>query len=448
VDNAAAGPGRPASFVIMLLEPSDQFGLVIPQARPTTAWSAVAALASAGRGLHDAADRLAAAPSGAHAWQGGAADGYRRQRAELSRRLVEAAEVAMEASALIGAWYDEAGAAVSAMRLGRSRVEEARAAVKAAQEQRHEYANPELTRAEQDAWDAWARAKRSYWDGLARLAGRLLALRDRITSRPWDGTDQAEGFFRGLAQGLVTEPLGFAWGLTGEAAVDRDAWWANVSGLPAAVWSSATQLVTSPVATAGEYVDADGWQHGRYGEAAAAAAGILLPGPHWLKQGDHLVGARKYAHTLLDPSLPKPKLQTVDEMLEGVDLTRHEHAEYGHTLSRHVDVDDEYLMDRVTHGTLVGGQERGFIPKEASRFADRPTAEKAVTEALRADENTLRSFAASGKASGTIRFTAGQDLGRVIARVDGGFDARDGATVVVQLGNGPEGPYIRSAYVE
>ncbi len=447
MDNAAGRVADPATLAIMLVEPADIPGPILPQARPSVAWSAVTGLSAAGRALESAAQTLQSSPAAAQAWTGEAATAYRTRRAELSRRLVEAAAVAVEASTLIERWLAEAGAAMSALRSAKLQVEEATARLEQARMLTPDRM-PEAARAHQEAWNAWGRAKRAYWDGLAHTSGRLLALREQITDRPWDGTDQVKGFYHALRDDLVLDPARTAWGLTGELLVDRETWWRNVSGLPGQVWDTLTGAVEHPVETAEGYVDADGWRHGRYGEAAAVTAVLVLPGPHWLKEG-HGEGTRRYARTALDPSAPRPSLQTVDEMLSGVDLSRHEHAAYGHTLSRHVDVDDGFLMDRLTHGTLAADGVRAFAPTEASRFTDRATAERAITQALRGNEAKVRAFVASGRSRAlSVRMDFPEPVGRILTPQGAGFAVRDGTSIRVWVRNGPRGPYLESAYVE
>lgn len=421
--------------------------LVIPDVRPVQAWAAVMDLGTAGRELRWAADRLAGSVSAAGVWQGEAAQAYRGLRADLSRRLVESAGVAVEAAALVKEWRVAAESAIARMRVGRSAVQEARAREDAAHAQ-GQYWAPEITRALEDAWNQWGRARQDYWDIVQHTGVKLTALRDRIDGRPWDADDQVRGFYRGIRDGMIVEPAKFAWSITGEALVDRESWWDNVSALPGATWNSISRTVQHPIEAAKTAVDVDGWLEGRYGEAIAVGAALFMPGPHWVHQGPD-TGALRFAKNVLDPRAPKPSLQTVDEMLAGVDLSRHEHAEYGHTLSRHIDVDDDYLMDRLTHGTLIAGGQRGYLPPEASRFADLATAEDAVTRTLRANESVLRSYVASADPRPLqLRVPMSRPMGRVMTPDGHGFSTRDGTTVLLRVKNGPDGPYVLSAYLE
>ncbi len=433
--------------MIMLVMPSDADGLVIPAARPAEAWSAVMALTHAERAAADAGHRLAATGSVAQVWSGRAAQDYRARRADLAGRLAELTAVARVAAAVIRVWALDADAATAAMRAARDGIEQATARVEGARAAGRYWA-PELTADLDRAWEAWGRAKQAYWDGTGRAASRLLAVRDLVSGRPEDGADQLRGFYHELRDGLVVEPAALAWGLTGEALVDRDRWWGNVSGLPVRAWSGLTDTVRHPLDAVAGAVDADGWQHGRYGEAAATVAVSFLPRSQVLRFGRE-GGAAHYARAVLDRGAPKPRLQTVDEMLAGVDLTQHEHAEYGHTISRHVAVDDGYLADRLAHGTLVDGGGRGFVPREASRFTDLAAADRMVTEALRSNEARLRAFATgAGPPTAAFRLTGAQAAGVVMSARGGGFALRDSASVVVRMARGPEGPYVVSAYLE
>jgi hypothetical protein len=128
--------------------------------------------------------------------------------------------------------------------------------------------------------------------------------------------------------------------------------------------------------------------------------------------------------------------QTAEQMLtDGVDLDAHEGETLGHTLLKHVNVDDAYLEDRLP--TVKRGN--------VSRFTDRATAESAITEALRREAGTVRAFEAGHGRSLRIRLDLGHPIGRVLTRGHGFVDATQ---IVVKLVRNDDGVFIVTAYPE
>ena len=157
---------------------------------------------------------------------------------------------------------------------------------------------------------------------------------------------------------------------------------------------------------------------------------------------------------LSDTHMPSELRVLYDEVgaaFAGVDLIRHEHAQLGHTLRRHVDVDDDYLMDRLVHGTLLDDGSRGDAPGAASRFTDRATAERAITEALRRNQIEIAEFVEHGPAAGQhelwISYDSREPLGDVMKRAPGGFTVSEGHHARVALRIGPDGPYLYTAFL-
>ncbi len=105
--------------------------------------------------------------------------------------------------------------------------------------------------------------------------------------------------------------------------------------------------------------------------------------------------------------------QTMDELRAAPDLDRSEHPALGHTISRHVDVTDQYLEFRLREGTPENDGRISPPPEQVSRWTDRATAEATIREALLklkpADVATL-----TGPGDGIVRATIdGVDLGEV-----------------------------------
>lgn len=432
----------------MIRMPTDADGLVVPAADPEAAWDAASGLTSVARSALAAVDALSGTPASAVCWSGDAADGYRRVRARMARRSNEIAELASAGATVVLGWLREAGPALVAMRSVAARMTDLQRRVDAAAALAYDPVLDAALQAEVDeTYRQWHVARDTYWQAVEVAARRLVALRDVVVDRPLDGQDQVEGAMQAVWDGYVAAPAAATWALTGLAFVDRDRWWDNVSGLPGATADTLGAVADDPLGALADVADVDAWESGHYGEATGGLAAMFLPGPRWLGLGED-VGRLRFAKNIADPKAPKPQLQTVDEMLAGVDLARHEHYEYGHALRRHVDVDDDYLMDRLTYGTLLDDPGRGSPPKEASRFADRTTAEQAITQALRENQLDLRDFVHQPVGSEMhISYTSPTPIGEVMRRADGGFEVDVGHELALSIKIGPTGPYIHTAFV-
>ncbi len=239
----------------------------------------------------------------------------------------------------------------------------------------------------------------AYEELSGRLAHALDGLRVQIPDRPLGVRDQWEGF-RDAVGGNVVGAAALGYGLSVDALVDRQRWWGTV----AATAQGVAGMLTDPVQTAKDSIGWDAFAGGHWGEGSGVLVGTLLtrrPGAGGL---GHVV-EHVAAHGLV-----KAAHQTLDEALAYVDLSLHEDA-IGHTLRRHVEVDDDYIRDRAANGTLMPDGTRGPKPKKAaSRFEDRDTAEMAITYALQAKETQLRSFMMTTQQATHIRIPD-MDLG-------------------------------------
>jgi hypothetical protein len=158
---------------------------------------------------------------------------------------------------------------------------------------------------------------------------------------------------------------------------------------------------------------------------------------------------KRFARNMADKHAPRPRVQTVDEMLAGAHLAAHEHYELGHAIRRHVDVDDDYLRDRLENGTLEDDGLRGRIPPNASAFDDMATADRAVTEVLRHHEADLRRLA-SGETTrlDPLRMTLPESQGRVMTPAGDTFILERSARVRVNVAIKNGTVFIKSAYLE
>lgn len=429
--------------------PTDADGLVLPAVQPEAAWDAAEELTAVARSLGAALDVLDAAPATAVCWSGEAADGYRATRERLARRTSQVAELAAAGAGVVLAWLREAAPALAAMRVVAAELTAVRQRVEVAATLAYDPVLDARLQAEvDDGYRRWHAALDAYWSAVDVAARRLVALRDVVDDRPLDTQDQVEGAMRSVWEGSVSGPASTAWGLTGLAVTDRDRWWDNVSGLPGATLDTAEAVVTDPLGAVRTIVDWEDWSAGHYGAAGGSLAAMFLPGPRWLDMGKDL-GAVRFAKNLADPRAPKPRLQTVDEMItDGIDLDRHEHYTYGHTLRRHVDVDRDYLMDRLVHGTLEDEATRGHIPGTASRFTDRETAERVIGEAVRLHEDDVRALVDQPVDTDlVIEYASHQPVGETMARAPNGFTLDTSRSMLCVFRRGPDGIYLITAYV-
>jgi len=239
------------------------------------------------------------------------------------------------------------------------------------------------------------------WHGRAQAAGIQLA--DAAAAvlaglQPYsEASHHLDDGLRTFAQVGFVEPvqaigfLAFGW------AIDKPRWTQQLTSMPAA----AAGVARDPWGTFRSGVSsAAGLEHfqaGRWGAGVGTIAGGFIGGKGFknvLKGKPVDADIRdKFPGAVFASHLGRPSPQTIDEMLtNGVNLSRHEHGDndMGHTLRRHVNVNDDYLNDRLDHGTILDNGQRGDIPLSASAWTDLETAETSITHALRANEAVLR----------------------------------------------------------
>ncbi|WP_432492392.1 RNase A-like domain-containing protein [Kineococcus auxinigenes] len=285
-----------------------------------------------------------------------------------------------------------------------------------------------------------ARLVADHDESSARLAQRLLALIADVEDRPRTLAEHVGD----AARAVVAEGAAGAYAVTGWA-WDPDGWLGAVRAAPGA----ALDALLDPAGTAADALHLDDARDGRWGAVAGgAAAGLagrgagraadeLVPGAHGPD------GRPRDADGRLLP-------QTLDEMLAGVDLERSEGHGRGHTLERHVDVDDEYLRQRLTLGTLTNPEtgQRGRVPDAVSRWADLDAAERAVTQAVRDNEALVRQRLV-GRSVVTLRVPVDASAGTVLVRDGTGFRESAPEHAVVLLQRDRDGnPHVLTAYLD
>ncbi len=129
--------------------------------------------------------------------------------------------------------------------------------------------------------------------------------------------------------------------------------------------------------------------------------------------------------------------QTLDDALRnGVNLPAHEGPKLGHTLERHVGKSWSFLQKRLD-------SEPG---KLKSTFTDLPTAERAITETLRAHRDDLSAFTRAGGTTGrTYELTFTEPLGNVLTRQG---ERLQGRTAVVAVRRDGQGGFVLTAFLE
>jgi len=429
--------------------PADLIDPIVPDGSPRLAQSAVDALRRTAIACAEAADQL---PLPAGAWSGPAADAFGERRTRVLQRLTDLDVVSARAACALGTWSAEAGAHRDALVRWRARLLEIQAQDAAARRaglQTPVHLDAELAQAIR----GWRTASAGYRLATAELLGRLSALRAEISDRRLTARDQVGEFVGTAWQRGVVEPIGAAWDLTGQVFVDPQAWRddveSTVDGWLDAVGQAWHDPWRSARDTASALLDAPAWRTGHYGQGLGAATALFLPTPKWLRVGPR-AGLRRWAarSDRVRPGAPRPRLQTVDELLAGVDLTRHEHPDLGHTLDRHVDVDDDYLIDRLTYGTIMPDGTRSFLPPFASRFTDRATAEGVITRALQGRAAELRAFAAApGVHTADLNVHVDEAIGVTVVPARRGFVRHDIREVHIRLRRESDGGvYIVTAF--
>ena len=372
-----------------------------------------------------------------HGWTGSASTAYLDLRGHASGRLDGAARFAQDVATAIDRYADDAEPALAAIR--RSSVD-----YELALAQRTTAADVSVFHAAAaTAEDARARHERAtarFEQAGADLTARLSVV-PTFPDQPRTVTQHAADGLRRLWGQSVTEPLAGVHVLALGWVDDPAGWRSMVSGIPAGLWDQ----LTHPRQTVDELLAGPDWRNGQYGAALGTAASMAAIPAKALRTMASPEIRTRYARNMADPNAPKPRVQTVDEMLAGIRLADHEHHALGHAIRRHVDVDDDYLRDRLDNGTLLDdGYRSKKPPPHASSWNDLETAERATTYVLRNYETDLRKLASGeidrlepllGEFPESLGKVMSPDGDGVVARASGKVkvivDMKDGRLLVV-----------------
>jgi len=410
----------------------DELSTLLPAAADTAARTARGTTTA----LAGAADDLRAAVAATGTWTGTAQVGYAERAATLATRVDLLAAVATAGAGIIEDYSRELG-------LLKGRLREIDAHLADAQRRT---LDTTLTVADfSSTWaaiDRWQLQRRQVLDAFdeatATLAQRLGAVTDHVPDRPRslaEHVDDAADVLGQQVSGGLRISLGWL--------DDPGGWWRDVREVPGSLWDEATH----PVDTARDTLHVDDLEDGRWGAAGGALAGAVI-GRGFGKEVERLTpdGAPGHEGDHRGGAALAP--QSLDEMLVGVDLARSEGVDGAHTLQRHVDVDDQYLRDRITLGTLdpATGRRRG-TPDRASRWADAATAERVITSAVKANETRLRRIRPGGGT--TLRLTVPPEAGTLFVREGEKITQHPVNTAVISIRRAPDGSYsVFTSYLE
>lgn len=414
--------------------------LDIPTVDYSAAHSAALRTRRAGTAADACLDDLAAAL--APAWSGVASQAYLDGRAMVSREATALSQACDAMSRGIVDFADEAAAVLAGWR---------RDAERLAQLERGA-ADPgvlgidpadvvavEATITERDRLrEAVAVWERRYDEAGALLAAACLRATTLLDDGVLSTADQLWAIPETLMDELVVAPMQLGAMLLDDPTQADD--------VVVAQWYALKDQVQHPVRTADEMSGGPQYRDGEWGEGTGTLlasvvglwglrrligdldAGVLVhpdgsptwpppPGTFPLKKGQRIATTqelndfRRYID-IRDAS-STPRLQTLDELIARPDLERSEHPAFGHTLQRHVDVSDEYLEFRLREGTPENDGRVSAPVTFASRWADRPTAEAAVQQALRSLDADDRA-ALESSADALVRLHVdGPNLGEV-----------------------------------
>lgn len=409
----------------------DELSTLSPAAADTTASTARAAATA----LADATDHLAGLEIGG--WSGTAQAGFARRADALRARTDLLATIAVAGAGIIEDYSRELG--MLRLRLRSTDAELADA--------QNRTLDPTLTVADfHSSWaavDRWQRGRQqvldAYDDAADRLAQRLTAIIDHVPNRPRTLTEHLDD----AADALGDSVEGGLWISLGWLD-DPAGWWHDVQQVPTSVWDQATH----PLDTARDTLHVDDLEDGRYGTAAGALGAAAI--------GKGLGRAVERATPDVVPGherdgrgrAPGVSPQSLDEMLVGVDLARSEGVNGGHTLERHVHVDDQYLEDRLLKGTLnprTGTYQNPL--RQASRWADLPTAQDVITRGLRENAADVERMAPGS--TSTIYTAAPASSGTLFVKVDGQVIERPAKRARIVVGRDDDGGYfVITAFLE
>jgi hypothetical protein len=343
------------------------------------AWASVAALTWVSQECAQESRQLqvVAVPG----WSGAAADAFYGALASLPPRLDEVALLASYASSAVATYAQE--------------LQECQRLLHRADAVRRGIENGVLG----EGGLRPAVAEKRFEAASRAAAQRLAELRVGVPGRPLTGGDHSRMFVERAWRSGVVEPLQLAWGLSGQAVTDNARWRENLRAVADGIGAT----LADPKAAARDAIAWDEFQDGLFGAGAGELLGTMLGGG----VGRQAIKGREEHRRSLDPpggDLPPP--QSVLEMLAQVDLARHEHLARGHTITRHVDIDDIGLRRRLFSSDRI---------PMASRFTDLETANAAVTDVLRLHADALQRFTTSSTKELQLVAALNRNVGVVLA---------------------------------
>lgn len=387
-------------------------------------------------------DRVDVAVAALEGWYGPARDGFSARVSQVRDELDALSSTAAAGAALI----EE-----HARRLSMLRAKLAGIDAETARLQRRVDAGVVDLAAWQGDWaqlerwqDSRHRVLAEFDQATEEFAARLFAVLDQVPHRPrrlGEHVDDAAATVAASAGDAAFLALGWT--------EDGPGWRAAWQQVPAA----AVDAATHPVATLADAVAWDDWTQGRYG-AGAATLGMAAVGRgigrgigRGAPPGVARPAGRRWGRHLDARGNPLP--QSLEDLLAGVDLERSEVFPSAHTLSRHVEVDDEFLRNRLRTGEVEGGAVRR-APDTVSRWKDRETAEEVVTAALRTRRAGVEAAAGTGVRDVRVEAPAPADSGTIWTRSSGGEAVRrNPSRVVVVLTRADDGSwFVRTSYLE
>lgn len=369
-------------------------------------------------------------------WYGRAADAERAVRADLARQAEQVERLAGAVAAVLADYAARVAPALAAMRRAGEDLE-AGLRLQAA-----DPASPAAAARIERAWADHAAAERRYTAAVLDATAALAEVEAETAALATGPAAHLRAGVEQFWQDAVVDPARLAWALTAGFVTDRDAWRDTVAGLR----DGLLDTVRHPVRTLDEMLAGPYWRAGEWG----AGVGALLAGALPWRFGTRLTPEERarWAPYLADPDAPRPRLQSLEELFAGVDLSAHEHHALGHTLRRHR-LEADLLEDRLRYGTVYDEGYRGPPPasRRASSWSDAATAERWVGEALRRHEAEVREWAAGrGRRPLVVQVPADPDVGTVMTLVDGRPQLLAPSTVRVVLARDGDDVFILTAY--
>ena len=414
--------------------------LDVPDVDYAAAHSAALRARQAGTAAGSCLEDLAAAL--APGWAGVASQAYLDGRAVVSREATALTQACQAMSRGILDFAGEAAAVLPGWRRDATRLAELE---RGASDPAVLGVDPDLVAvqaslAERDRLrQAVAVWERRYGEAGLLLAGACARAVALVDDGVLSTADQLWAIPKTLMDQLVVAPLQLG------ALLMRDP--TQADGVALAQWYALKDQVRNPARTADEMSGGPQYRDGAWGEGTGTAIGSFVgmlgvrrlimdiqagrtvkpdgsavwppppgtprAGHRWMTEAELVKYRRNFD---LRDETDVPRAQTLDEMRAGVDLERSEHPTLGHTISRHVGVDDDYLYFRLTDGTPLNDGSVGRPQATVSEWTDRATAEDTLTTIMQAaTEDELLGVMGPGDGEVTLTLHDPSGFGRVFS---------------------------------